>query len=258
MGGDDVVDHAHHTGLLRRDELAGREQPQRDLRRHQRDQAGGSAPRRREAQLVVDEAQLGPLDGDPPVTCKREVDAPPTDMAVQERHGGHLERRPSGASAAPPRPATSLAGEPLSAARSAPDEKMRVPAPVTATSRTAGSAASASAASASCSSVSSDSAFSPPPRSVSRPRPARPDRGSVGLPPAGGRRTRPRATARQELGLGHPPVALDAALAGEVVQLVQQRFGDCHHVGDGAYRPARRLTAGSRRAGRSRTGGSSR
>jgi hypothetical protein len=67
-----------------------------------------------------------------------------------------------------PRAVTSAPGRPVMAARSAPAEKIREPAPVIVTSRTAASAASSSARSASCSSASSDSALSTP-CSVSTP-----------------------------------------------------------------------------------------
>ena len=105
------------------------------------------------------------------------------------------------------------------AARSAPDEKIRVPAPVIATSRTDTSAAIASAASASPSSVSSASVFWPPPRSVIRPRPRARD-STVGPAHAVegsgrglGRRPRREPTSRAAAAVPSDilPVALDAA-----------------------------------------------
>ena len=99
-------------------------------RRHERGEARGGAPRRREAELVVDEAQLRALDGDAPVAGQGEVDAAADDMPVQQRDGGHRRARRAGRARRRRGRRSPSPVSPWSAFRSAPDEKMRVPAPV--------------------------------------------------------------------------------------------------------------------------------
>ncbi len=87
------VHHAHRPSLVRRQKLAGREQPQRGRRTEQPRQALRAAPRRAVAELVVDEAQLRTLRRDPPVAGQAEVDAAAHRVAVQDRDRGNRQRR---------------------------------------------------------------------------------------------------------------------------------------------------------------------
>ena len=221
--GAEVVDEPHRAGLLHRDERARRKEPQRDRRRDEAGEPLGRTPRRRVAELVVDEPQARALGADAPVARQRQVDAAANGVAVQHRHRGHVDRGdPVERGRAAPRDLR--AGQPGDRdSRSAPAEKIRLPAPVIAISRTPSSAASSSTAAASSSSVSSESVFSGVPPRIVRSAEAAPDGPLDRRRAAGGRRL---ADHLEKLRLRHPPVALDAAGAGQVVELVEERL---HH-----------------------------